>query len=281
VWGVASAIVVAAFLTIYFVREPFREASYGKKFFAASVTRGHIQFAPDPTKGETGANCASCHGPNGEGGFAATDPNWPAPPLRNEFQRYTIDQIRMIIENGRPGTPMPAWAIAQGGALNDQQIDDVLNYLQSIQVAPDKKYELPASITSGQQVFAMKCAVCHGPDAHGQGLGQPLPTFFAPDLTTEFYRLGLKVERVNVTTDLTNKLMASHASNTTPTADQVDAAMKALSSDAIMKAGEQAALNTIMKGRMNTPMPAWQNRLRPEHIQAVLNYLKSIQRIPS
>jgi mono/diheme cytochrome c family protein len=45
-----------------------------------------------------------------------------------------------------------------------------------------------------------------------------------------------------------------------------------------MKAGEEAALNTIMRGRQNTPMPAWQNRLRPEHIDAVLAFLKSIQR---
>jgi len=279
VWGVASSVVLAGMLTIYFVAEPFREAAYGKKFMAASVARGEIQFRPDLSKGETGANCASCHGPDGEGGFAATDPNWPAPPLNNEFSRYTIDEITNIVKMGRVGTPMPAWGTEFGGPLNDQKIDDVLNFLQSIQKTD--KWELPASITDGHEVFLRKCAVCHGQDAHGQALGQPLPTFFAPDLTTEFYRLGLKVEKVKVTQDLTNALLAKHADNTTPTDEQVAAAMAKLSPSEIQAAGEKAAENTIKIGRRNTPMPAWENRIRPEHIAAVLKWLKSIQRVPS
>lgn len=279
VWGVASAVLLAAFLTIYFVAEPFREAAYGKNFMSASVARGEIQFRPNLAAGETGANCASCHGPNGEGGFAATDPNWPAPPLNNEFQRYTVDEITSIIKMGRPGTPMPSWGTEFGGPLNDQKIDDVVNFVQTIQVAD--KYELPKSITDGKEVFMRKCAVCHGQDAHGQALGQPLPTFFAPDLTTEFYRLGLKVEKVTVTQDLTNALLAKHSANSSPTDADVAAAMKKLSSSEIMAAGKKAAENTIKNGRKNTPMPAWENRLRPEHLQAVLKFLESIQRVPS
>ena len=279
VWGVASSIFLALFLTVYFVAEPFREVTYNKKFLAAAVDRGQIQFRPDLSKGETGANCASCHGPNGEGGFAATDPNWPAPPLDNEFARYTVDEITQIIKQGRPGTPMPAWGTEYGGPLNDQKIDDVIDFLQTLQIKD--KYELPASLKDGKTVFARKCAVCHGPDAHGQALGQPLPTFFAPDLTTEFYRLGLKVEKVTVTQNLSNALAAAHSDQTEPTPDQVDAAMKKLSTTEIMAAGKKAAENTIMNGRRNTPMPAWQNRIRPEQIQAVLSYLQSLQRVPS
>ena len=114
-----------------------------------------------------------------------------------------------------------------------------------------------------------------------QALGQPLPTFFAPDLTTEFYRLGLKVEKVTVTQNLTNQLLAAHSDQTAPTPEQVDAAMKKLSTAEIMAAGETAAKNTIMNGRKNTPMPAWLNRIRPEQIDAVLAYLKSLQRVPT
>ncbi len=279
VWGVASSVILAGFLTFYFVKEPYREAAYNKKFLAASVARGEVQFRPDLAAGQTGANCAQCHGPNGEGGFAATDPNWPAPPLDNEFQRYTVDEITSIIEMGRPGTPMPTWGVEFGGPLNDQQIQDVVNFLQTIQI--QDKYELPASITDGKTVFMRKCAVCHGQDAHGQALGQPLPTFFAPDLTTEFYRLGLKVEKVTVTQNLTNQLLAAHSDQTAPTAQQVDAAMAKLSPAEIQAAGETAARNTILNGRKNTPMPAWQNRIRPEQVDAVLQFLKSIQRIPS
>ena len=280
VWGVAMAVFITGFLAVYFVAEPFRQQAYGKKFLEAAVERGKIQFAPDASKGETGANCASCHGPNGEGGFAATDPSWPAPPLNNEFARYTRDEITRIIKMGRPGTPMPSWGIEFGGPLNDQKIDDVVDYVETLQKTGDAHWELPKTMTNGKDVFAQKCAVCHGADAHGQALGQPLPTFFAPDLTTEFYRLGLKVQKVTITTDLTNKLLSEHADNTTPTADAVNAALAKLSVGDIMKAGEEAARNTIMKGRPNTPMPAWENRIRPEQINAVLSYIKSIQRQP-
>jgi mono/diheme cytochrome c family protein len=135
-------------------------------------------------------------------------------------------------------------------------------------------------VKSGTQVFAQKCAVCHGKDAHGQGLGQPLPTFYAPDLTTEFYRLGFKVTKQQITLDLTNALLAKHAAVTTPTDAQIAAALQAVPAAEIMKAGEAAARNTIMNGRQNTPMPAWKDRIMPQHIDAVIAYLASIQRTP-
>jgi mono/diheme cytochrome c family protein len=277
-WGVAAALFITLFLVVYFVIEPFRESAYAKKFLTASIDRGAIQFRPNTAKGETGANCAMCHGPNGEGGFASSDPTWPAPPLNNEFARYTRDQIKLIIEMGRPGTPMPTWGLDFGGPLNDQKIDDILNFVETLQ--KKDKYELAASIKNGAQVFQMKCAVCHGKDAHGQGLGQPLPTFYAPDLTTEFYRLGLKVTKQTITLELTNKLLAQHAAVTTPTDAQIAAALAAVPASEIMDAGEAAAKNTIMNGRQNTPMPPWKDRIMPQHIDAVLAYLKSIQRTP-
>jgi mono/diheme cytochrome c family protein len=172
---------------------------------------------------------------------------------------------------------MPSWGIEFGGPLNDQKIEDVVNFVETFQLVGEKHWELPKTVTKGSDVFSKKCAVCHGDNAKGQALGQPLPTFFAPDLTTEFYRLGLKVAKVNVATDLKNKLAAQHADNTDPTAAQVQAALDKLTVGDILKAGEEAARNTIMRGRQNTPMPAWANRLRPEHIDAVVAYLKSIQ----
>ncbi|HYZ93159.1 MAG TPA: c-type cytochrome [Actinomycetota bacterium] len=281
VWGVASAIFITGFLVVYFVAEPFREVSYAKKFLNASVERGEHEFRPDASKGQTGANCAQCHGPDGEGGFAATDANWPAPPLNNIFARYPKEDIKRIITMGRPGTPMPSWGIEFGGPLNEQKIDDIVNFVESLQLPASKKWELPTSMRSGREVFARKCAVCHGNDAKGQGLGQPLPTFFAPDLTTEFYRLGLKVKREEIALDLKNQLLARHADRTDPTTEEIQRALDAVPPGEILKSGRKAAENTIMLGRQNTPMPAWQNRLRPEHIKAVLDYIASIQVSPS
>lgn len=278
IWGVASAVFITGFLVVYFVVEPFRAASYGEKFLEASVTRGEHEFRPEDPTG--GANCASCHGPEGEGGFAATDPTWPAPPLNNVLARFPREDVKRIISMGRPGTPMPSWAVEFGGPLNEQKIDDIVNFLETIQVPTEEKYELPATITSGADVFARKCAVCHGDNAEGQGLGQPLPTFFAPDLTTEFHRLGLKVKREEIKLEIRNERLAEHAESTEPTDEEVAAALAALPAAEILEAGEQAAENTIIRGRLNTPMPAWQHRLLPEHIEAVVDYLRSIQRTP-
>ncbi len=280
IWTFVSLFIITGFLVVYFVVEPFREVAYTKKFLAASETRGEHEFRPNTAEGQTGANCASCHGPNGEGGFAATDPAWPAPPLNNIFARYTKDEITRIVTMGRPGTPMPSWGIEFGGPLNDQKIEDIVNFVTTLQVKDDKHWELPKDVTDGRAVFEQKCAVCHGGNAQGQGMGQPLPTFFAPDLTTEFYRLGLKVKRVEVELDIRNRLLAEHAERTDPTDEEIQSALDALSDGDIQKAGEEAARNTILRGRQNTPMPAWQNRLRPETINAVINYLSSIQRVP-
>jgi mono/diheme cytochrome c family protein len=280
VWGVASAIFITGFLTVYFVAEPFREAAYGKKFLKQSVDRGHVEFAPNTAEGQAGANCAQCHGPNGEGGFAATDPSWPAPPLSNVFARFSRDEVMRIVKMGRPGTPMPSWGLEFGGPLNDQKIEDVVNFVESLQVEEDEVWELPKTMTSGREVFSRKCAVCHGDNARGQAMGQPLPTFFAPDLTTEFYRLGLKVQRVKITTKLRNELAAEHADSTDPKPEDVQAELDKLSDADIMKAGEDAARDTIMRGRPNTPMPAWQSRIRENQIDAVVSYLRSIQRKP-
>ncbi|MEX2393644.1 MAG: c-type cytochrome [Actinomycetota bacterium] len=278
IWGVASAILITGFLTVYFVREPFREAEYGRKFLDASIHRGEIEFKPNIAENEQGANCAQCHGPGGEGGFAATDPTWPAPPLNNIFARFTRDEITRIVRQGRPGTPMPSWGIEYGGPLNEQKIEDIVNFVETFQVGEDEHWELGAEVKDGKEVFARKCAVCHGANAEGQGMGQPLPTFFAPDLTTEFYRLGLKVQRTQIEVSLRNAALARHADNSDPTEEQIEAEMGKLSTGEIMEAGKEAALNTIMRGRPNTPMPAWQARLREEQITAVLEYIESIQR---
>lgn len=258
IWGVWSSIFITGFLAAYFVWEPFRQQSFQKSHYVASLTqsieRGKHEFLP----GEGTAACANCHGPNGEGGRAATDQGWPAPPLNNAFQRFTRAEITRIIQAGRPGTPMPTWGVSFGGPLNDQVVEDIVNYLQSIQVPAENKYELPQDLADGSEVFTQKCSICHGADATGQAMGKPLPTFYAPDLTTEFYRLGLKV------------LKESRKNFDPKTAKLED----------VLKAGEEAVINTIRNGRLNTPMPAWKDRIAPSQVDAVIAYLRSIQRQP-
>jgi mono/diheme cytochrome c family protein len=141
--GMVLLAVVAIGLPLYWLGEPSRQegaiASYNKTFAA----RGAALFAPTA---EGGYNCAGCHGAGGVGGvappFTLTDSNskfvasvqWYAPALNTVLMRFSTDEVKDILTYGRPGTPMPAWGVAGGGALTDQQLDDLVAYLQSIQI---------------------------------------------------------------------------------------------------------------------------------------------------
>lgn len=91
-------------------------------------------------------HCASCHGPNAEGGN-----DYSAMSLENPHFLATASdgQIRYAIEKGRRGTPMPAFE----NELTPEHIDDVVVYLRSLQreveveeiVAPTAE-ELPVVI---------------------------------------------------------------------------------------------------------------------------------------
>ena len=102
-------------------------------------------FAPTA---EGGFNCAGCHGAKGVGGVAAytlTDPrtgevravNWAAPALNTVYYRFSEEEVRFILNYGRPFSPMSAWGAPGGGPMTVQNIDTLLAYLESIQLEPE------------------------------------------------------------------------------------------------------------------------------------------------
>ncbi len=85
--------------------------------------------------------CSSCHGPEGGGGAAAftearsgVDVSWQVPSLNDVLYRFNREEIQNIIVYGREGTPMPASGLDGGGAMTVQEVDQVIDYLASIQV---------------------------------------------------------------------------------------------------------------------------------------------------
>jgi mono/diheme cytochrome c family protein len=86
-------------------------------------------------------SCAGCHGPAAGGGAAAyTEPrsdlsaSWAAPSLDDVFYRYSPEEIEFWIVYGRAGTPMPANGLAAGGAMTGQEVEQVMDYLRSLQL---------------------------------------------------------------------------------------------------------------------------------------------------
>jgi mono/diheme cytochrome c family protein len=116
-----------------------------------------------------GKNCAGCHGPQGKNG--------PAQALNDPLYLSLIpkDELRKVIENGRPGTSMPGFSMPSGGDLRPKQIDALVNGIQQkwsrqvdlggAKLPPYAGETSAGSETHGQQVFQTACASCHGSGA--------------------------------------------------------------------------------------------------------------------
>lgn len=177
-WGVALAAFSALFLMLYSLVEPARIDDKRDEFYTEDVRQGQRLYAE---------NCASCHGEMAGGGFAGhPDPeveaSWPVPALNNITARYEDSEIvtdiqdfmTQTIQQGRAGTPMPAWGIAYQGPLNDQQIAAIVDYLLSIQTGEAPEPDPQAFVgLSGEEIFGDNCARCHGQQAQGR-VGPPL-----------------------------------------------------------------------------------------------------------
>ncbi|HLA97681.1 MAG TPA: c-type cytochrome [Anaerolineales bacterium] len=86
--------------------------------------------AGDPNRGALlyEQNCAVCHGPNGEGRVGAT--------LGRVWSAIRVDlRLESVITNGIEGSPMPAWGLANGGPLSEEDIADLVSYILTLPVA--------------------------------------------------------------------------------------------------------------------------------------------------
>ncbi len=164
-YGLALLIALAALLTRTYVRAqtPVQDQlEQGARLFAA--------------------NCAVCHGANGEGRVGATlAKDWPS--IRPDLE------VRTTIENGISGSPMPAWGQKNGGPLTGEEIDALVAYILSWStggppvIPPTPTYYPRPAITAppnvegdpnrGSVLYDQNCVVCHGLNGEGR-IGAPL-----------------------------------------------------------------------------------------------------------
>jgi cytochrome c oxidase cbb3-type subunit III len=132
-------------------------------------------------------NCSGCHGSDGKQG--------PAPPLNDPLFRAIVPaaEVQKVLEHGRPGTPMPAFARENGGSLSSEQIQVLVHEIKGepYRIVADKEeiaprwgrvapapadvppYTLPetaGNVDRGKKLFTRACASCHGDN--GQGIGE-------------------------------------------------------------------------------------------------------------
>jgi cytochrome c oxidase cbb3-type subunit III len=105
-----------------------------------------------PGKQTFASTCANCHGLDGRGGERA-----PNIAERPRVQQLSDAQLFKIIENGIPGTGMPAFH-----SLESSSIQAVVIYLRTLQGAKNT-IQLPGDPVRGETIFLGKagCAGCH------------------------------------------------------------------------------------------------------------------------
>jgi mono/diheme cytochrome c family protein len=191
VLGFVVVVFFALFLPVYWFMEPTRMVNKETRFHEQSLERGkkYVALHQDPVTGVENSDaveCARCHGVDLTGGTnnflnPATGQRTvvQVPGIRTIFAKYNANKesygfpvvkdarqfVKETIERGRPGTDMPTWGSLYGGPLTAQQIDDIVNYLESIQ------QPLPTNMSGdAKTLFGQTCANCHGVDGKGGGV---------------------------------------------------------------------------------------------------------------
>lgn len=110
-------------------------------------------------------NCAACHGADGKSG--------PAPPLNDPLFRAIVPQniVESIVLAGRAGTPMPAFAHANGGTLTAAQVQVLVFQIKGVRY----KIVEPASDSEESDSQAMKVVEDSSGIAPVWGAVEPAP----------------------------------------------------------------------------------------------------------
>jgi mono/diheme cytochrome c family protein len=129
--------ILALALPLYWLGEPGRMDGWIEQWDETFIHNGEHLYEEA---------CASCHGPAGVGGvssFTLTTPEgeflqqveWQAPALDTVLARYSVEEVTFILQYGRANTPMPAWGTEGGGPMTSQQLEELVAYIESLQIS--------------------------------------------------------------------------------------------------------------------------------------------------
>lgn len=103
-------------------------------------------------------NCSVCHQTKGKGGIGLP---LTVPILKQVSDDYLLKTIRV----GRPGRIMPPFE-----HLSDAQVNAIVNYMRSWTGEAEPLFStepIKGDVSRGEQLFAERCARCHGKDGSG------------------------------------------------------------------------------------------------------------------
>ena len=164
-WGVVLVAFFVIWIPYNWIREPTENLKQEEAMRQAAIDRGHkatLLFSED---NQLGVGCVRCHGPELRGGVIQAGDSLAYPPnLTNlcagpfgtppHAAITSVDDIYQVIQQGR--NAMPSWSIRYQGALDDQQINDLVNYL----------------VAMSSQNVPFEQNVCLNPDASKKAIEQ-------------------------------------------------------------------------------------------------------------
>jgi mono/diheme cytochrome c family protein len=149
-WGVLLVAFFVIWIPLTWLFEPDTNLHQEEALLTDSVARGRSGVELFTEENQAGVGCVRCHGPELRGSVILdtttqtpiTTPNlttvcggpWTGHPLI-----YSLNDIYITIQQGR--NLMPSWSIRYAGALDDQQINDIVNYIVSIQDTSQVSFE--------------------------------------------------------------------------------------------------------------------------------------------
>jgi mono/diheme cytochrome c family protein len=137
-WGVLLVAFFVVWFPITWLLEPSTNFNQEEDLHTLAVERGAEAVQPFSEANQLGVGCVRCHGPELRGGVIQAGATYATPPNLTTICAgvfadpphtaiATVDDIYQVIEQGRG--VMPSWSIKFEGALTDQQINDIVNYL--------------------------------------------------------------------------------------------------------------------------------------------------------
>jgi mono/diheme cytochrome c family protein len=186
--GLVTLAVIAVALPMYWLAEPGRQDGAKEGAQETAVKRGEELF---------NQFCSGCHAKGAVGGvtqYVLTDSDgnyidtvdWKVPALNTVLFRFSKEEVTFVVTYGRGSTPMPAWGLAGGGAMNEQQVSNVVDYLESIQLSEeDARAEVHQGLVDAYTKKAVDQALADDPRLADASLSDEASTALETEITTK------------------------------------------------------------------------------------------------
>lgn len=142
-WGVLLVVFFVVWVPLVWLQEPSQNLAQEEALKTDSIQRGKHGVQNFSEENQGGVGCVRCHGPELRGSQIQVGANViDTPDLTTVCggSAYghplieSLEDVYTTIYQGRGA--MPSWSVRYAGALDDQQIADIVNYLLSIQEVP-------------------------------------------------------------------------------------------------------------------------------------------------